>query len=253
MWQRFSDRGRPQTKNPNSADEPLHWSHPLTSGGNQVVGHLRLLEQSDTLDDPIRDNAVQDLARILGELLNEVTDARRTAETLASEIAMTAPLLPHKKSNECLSQRLQSVLEALVDTLECTAAAMYTLDDATSELQTRSIWGLPLDTLTAQPRLLETAKADLEAMLGHVVTITDRQMFDLWRVPEREYESAVCVPLATATTVFGTVWIFHDQPRTFEDRELNLIEVLAGRLAMEIEHAALVSEAEGHPPKTPTH
>ena len=236
------DRDRSKGKSRIALTGSTLWSHPVQSSAQQVVGHLKLVENSDGGGDPRHASAVLDLAQTLGRLINDVADARRTAETLASEIALTSPFPARKQTRGNLNQRLQSVLQALVDSMECEAAVMYMLDDATSELRIRSMWGLSIESLSAPPRILETAKADLEAMLGHAVTISDGHMFDLWSVPEREYESAACVPLATATTILGTVWIFDDKPRAFEDRELNLIEVLAGRLAVEIEHAALVGE-----------
>ncbi|MDG2206854.1 MAG: GAF domain-containing protein [Pirellulales bacterium] len=252
-WHSGFDRERLKGKNRIARAGPTLWSQPVRSSAQQVVGHLKLVENSDSVDDPRHASAVLDLAQTLGRLINDVADARRTAETLASEIALTSPFTARKQTRGNLNQWLQSVLQALVDSLECVAAAMYVLDDATSELRIRSMWGLPVESLSAQPRILETAKADLEAMLGHAVAISNGHMFDLWSVPEREYDSAVCVPLATATTILGTVWIFDDKPRTFEDRELNLIEVLAGRLAVEIEHAALVGEVGSELNGTPRH
>ncbi len=241
-WHSCFDRDRSKGKSRIAFGGSTLWSHPVHSSSQQVMGHLKLVGNSGSSDDPRHTSAVLDLAQTLGRLINDVATARRTAETLASEIALTSPFPARKQTRSNLNQRLQSVLQALVDSMECVAAAMYVLDDATSELRMRSMWGLPVESLSAPPRILETAKADLEAMLGHAVAISDRHMFDLWSVPEREYDSAACVPLATATTILGSVWIFDDKPRSFEDRELNLIEVLAGRLAVEIEHAALVGE-----------
>ena len=234
----------------NGSVRPL-WSAPVRSSTASIAGHLQLIEHGET-NNPAQLDAVFELAHLLGELLNGLIEARTTAETLACEIA-TTQAMPSKHATADLGHRLQSVLQAMVETLDCTAAGMYVLDDATSLLQLRTMWGLAVDSLTAEPRVLETAKADLEAMLGHAVVLSNKQMFDLWQVPAMEYEAAVCVPLSTATTVLGTVWVYHTQSRTFEHAELNLIEVLTGRLAMELECANPGWCAVGAPPELPVH
>ena len=210
------------------------WS--ATVGSSPDAVRLQLLPQGTT------SNAGQcaahvELAEKLCELLDGYFKARVTAEKLASEIGVKQ-LEPSRKRTGNLEQGLQHVLQTMVETLACTAAGIYVLDDATSVLQLRTMWGLPIDSLIAEPRNLETAKADLEAMLGHTVVLSNKQMFELWQVPEADFEAAVCVPLATATTVLGTVWIYHTQSRPFSDPEVNLIEVLTGRLAIELDSVA---------------
>ena len=177
------------------------------------------------------------LAEQLGELLDGYVKARHTVQKIAVEMGVQQ-LQPYRKQTENPEHALQHVLRTMVETLDCTAASMYLLDDATSILQLRTMWGLPIEILAAEPRSLENARADLEAMLGHAVVLSNKQMFELWQVPEMNFEAAVCVPLATATTVLGTVWIYHTRSRPFSDPEVNLIEVLTGRLAMELESAA---------------
>ena len=64
--------------------------------------------------------------------------------------------------------------------------------------------------------------------------------FDLWSVPQEDFGAAVCVPISTASSLLGTLWIFHTEPWEFEDREANLLEILAGSLAAELEREALL-------------
>jgi len=224
----------PSTAHSSPVDASSLWS--ATVGSSQDAVRMQLLAKETTC------NAQQcaahvELAEKISDVLDEYFKARITAEQLASEIGVKQ-LQPSRKRIGNLEQDLQHVLQTMVQTLACTAAGMYVLDDATSVLQLRTMWGLPIDSLIAEPRNLETARADLEAMLGHAVVLSNKQMFELWQVPEIDFESAVCVPLATATTVLGTVWIFHTHPRPFSDPEVNLIEVLTGRLAIELESAA---------------
>jgi hypothetical protein len=51
------------------------------------------------------------------------------------------------------------------------------------------------------------------------------------------------VPVSSPTTPLGTLWILSDAPRDFSDHETNLIEVVAGRLAAELEREVLLDDA----------
>jgi phosphoserine phosphatase RsbU/P len=53
----------------------------------------------------------------------------------------------------------------------------------------------------------------------------------------------VCVPIATPTMLLGTLWIFSHQQRDFLPRETNVLEVVAGRLAAELEREMLMRSA----------
>jgi len=100
---------------------------------------------------------------------------------------------------------------------------------------------LPLDRLTAPARPLQGAMADLEALLGHAVVLEDPQLMKKWAPPE-PFASAVCVPLSTPTTLLGTLWVFCNRRRDFDDRQTNLIEMVAGRLAADLEREMLLRE-----------
>ena len=123
----------------------------------------------------------------------------------------------------------------------CDAAALYLLDEATSKLKLRSCWGLPLDRLTAPPRMLQGAVADLESLLGHAVVLEDTAMMRHWRAPE-DFNAAVCVPVSTSTTILGTLWMFSNKKRDFTAPETNIVEVIAGRVAADLEREMLWQE-----------
>ena len=124
-----------------------------------------------------------------------------------AELAAGVPFVPHEEEEKHLAARLDAVLRGGTEAVDCQAAALYLLDDATSQLKMRSCWGLPLDRLAAPARPLKGAVADLEALLGHAVVVEDTDVLRHWNVPE-EFPAAVCVPVATSTTLLGTLWIF---------------------------------------------
>ena len=105
----------------------------------------------------------------------------------------------------------------------------------------RSCWGLPKRRLLDEARPLHDQLADLEAMLGHAVVLEDPAMFGLWRVPE-QCAACVCVPISTPTIPLGTLWIYSKEPRGFNDQETNIIEIVAGRIAADLERETMLRE-----------
>ena len=129
--------------------------------------------------------------------------------------------------------RMTNSLRGAVNGLDCAAAALYLLDDATTELTMRAMWGLDPPVLVAEPRPLQGALADLEALCGHAVVLEDKIMHELWSVPE-PCAAAVCLPVATPTTILGTLWFFCQTPRKFDESTTHLMEIIAGGLALEL-------------------
>ena len=123
----------------------------------------------------------------------------------------------------------------------CQAAGVYLLDAATTELKLRSAWGLPLDRFTAPARPLGTSTADLEALAGHAVVLEDPKLAFEWNPPER-FAAAVCVPISSATAPLGTLWIYSSMARPFSDAEVNIAEIVAGRVASDLEREMLLAE-----------
>ena len=157
-------------------------------------------------------------------------------------LAAGVPIIVRPGEEKHLAARLQAVLRGGAQAVGCHAAALYLLDESTSHLKLRSSWGLPPERLTDPPRPLQGAMADLEAMLGHAVVLEDTGLVPNWNVPE-EFPCAACVPVATAATILGTLWVFCDARRDFNDRETNILEVVAGRLAADLEREMLLRES----------
>ena len=151
-------------------------------------------------------------------------------------------MVPHREEEKHLAERLEAALLAGGEAVGCDAAALYLLDEATTELKLRSSWGLPFDRLTAPARPLQGAVADLEALLGHAVVLNDDSLMATWNVPE-DFPAAVCVPVSSPTTLLGTLWVFSNEKRDFNDRETNILEVVAGRLASDLEREMLLRAA----------
>ena len=183
--------------------------------------------------------AVRMLAGSVADLLGELLQTRHALRQREAELAAGVPVVPHREEQKHLAARLEAVLRAGVDAVDCHAAGVYLLDEATTELKLRCSYGLPADRLAAPARPLQGAVADLEALLGHAVVLDDDSVMPTWNVPE-DFPAAVCVPISTPTMLLGTLWVFSNEKRGFNDRETNILEVIAGRLASDLEREMLM-------------
>ena len=225
-------------------DEPtsLTWSTPVTPGRGMPPGHLRLSKVGspalldESVDPPTE---IRQLGSALAGMLAELLGTHHALWLREAELAASVPVVAPLQDTEHLAVRLQSVLRSGAESVGCPAAGLYLLDDATTSLKLRSSFGMPRERLAEPARPLQGALADLEAMLGHAVVLSDLDHQTHWNPPE-DFPAAVCVPVCTPTTILGTLWVFSNEPRNFTDRETNLIEVIAGRLASDLERENLL-------------
>ena len=89
--------------------------------------------------------------------------------------------------------------------------------------------------------------ADLEALLGHAVALeSTADMVGAWKTPEPA-EAALCVPVSSPTVPLGTLWFFCNRERPFSDEQTNMAEVVAGKIAADLERTALLQEQISRP------
>lgn len=220
------------------------WSCAIPAVDDSPAGRLVLEKGSETAASPgaaDRLEETQQLVATVAELLGELHRARQTVWRQAAELATAIPVAGHPHEQEHLAQRLEAVLKGGAEAIGCHAAALYLLDDATTVLRLRSSWGLPPHRLLAAERPLREAMADVEALAGHAIVLEDTRLLPHWRCPEN-FASAVCVPVASPTIELGTLWMFCGRVRDFTDQETNLVEIIAGRLAADLEREVLLRE-----------
>jgi len=216
---------------------------PISSGGKAepcTMGVARSLTSVSLI--PERD--VEHLARALADMISEAHQWQAALRRREAELAAQVQLTFHEPKNHGLAQLLEQILRSGAKAIQCDAAALYLLDHETSLLKIRSIWGLPEERFTDPPRSLGTALADLEAMLGHAVVLKEGEFLtEQWNTPEN-FPASVCVPVASSTSIHGTLWCFADTPMDFDSGAINLLEIIAGRIAIELERKTLLRE--GH-------
>ncbi len=226
----------------------LMWSAPVNPGVGNSPGHIRLLssgKRSPGQTSPISLEHAAQLAGAVGKLWSELLATRHALAHREAELASGVPVIvrEHDDDSPSMAARLEAVLRAGAQAIGCEAAALYLLDAATTELKLRASWGLPRQRMTEPARELRGALADLEALLGHAVVTNDERLYSYWKVPEVGYAACVCVPVLSQSMPLGTLWAFAQQPRDFSDPQTNILEVVAGRIAAELEREALVGEA----------
>lgn len=218
---------------------------PVDPGLGIALGHFRMGvhgtgagPESPRIDIESAEELAASVAKLLGEL-HHTQDALWRRE---AELAAGVPLTPHPQDNQHLASRLEATLKGGAKALGCHAGALYLLDEATTLLKLRASWGLPRSRFTDPPRPLCDALADLEALAGHAVALEDTSNWSHWNPPET-FSAAVCVPVSTPTVPLGTLWLFSTKARQFTDQETNLAEIVAGRLASDLEREMLMVEA----------
>jgi serine phosphatase RsbU (regulator of sigma subunit) len=182
-----------------------------------------------------------DLATELANLAKELWQVEQALYQREAELATGVPVVAPRRQDGQLSRRLEAILRGGAEAIGCVAAGLYLLDAATTELSLRSAWNLPRDRFTRGPRPLQGAMADLEALCGHAVTIEDAALDATWNAPE-PFAAFVCVPVSSAGTPLGTLWLFAERSRRFTDAEANVAEIVAGRLAAELERESVVAQ-----------
>ena len=190
---------------------------------------------------PVAAPAVRRLAEQVTSYHRRLEEAYQALREREAELATAIPLSVLDDEGVHLAERLEWVLQAGAEALGCDAAALYLLDDATQELKLRVAWGLPRHRLAEPPRALRGAVADLEALMGSAVVLEDVEWVPLWRAPER-FPSALCVPVSTSHTPLGTLWFFSRQRRGFDDAQVQLSEVISGRIVADLERETLRHE-----------
>ncbi|MDO4585945.1 MAG: GAF domain-containing protein [Planctomycetia bacterium] len=178
------------------------------------------------------------IADVLAETYRLTLALRQSESEIAALTTASQPI--HLDTSKRFSQRLTSLLKKGAITIDCQAASLYLLDNETTSLKLRSCWGLPDERLTEPARPLRGALADLEALLGNAVILNESYLYELWKAPEC-FSTSICVPIQSSNAILGTIWFFSDQKNDFCIQDLQILEIVSGRIALELEHFALVN------------
>ncbi|MBX7072232.1 MAG: SpoIIE family protein phosphatase [Pirellulales bacterium] len=213
--------------------------YPILGIAGQLRGYLTVDCEGRAGNRSARTSA--QLTQAIAGLLTETCRAQDALWRREAELATGVPVSIARENEAHLAERLEGILRCGVDAIGMNSAALYLLDVDTTYLKLRACYGMSRSKLTESPRPLSGSLADLEALLGHAVVLTEPGQLMQWSCPE-PCASAVCLPISGPSMPLGTVWFFSDQKRDPSSRETELLEIIAGRLACELERDAILAE-----------
>ena len=185
--------------------------------------------------------AAGELAGAIAQLLGELHVAREELRKREAELAAGVPVIEREPTRAPSGRAVGSRAPRRRSghRLPCGGGVSVGFGHHRIEAA-RRLWAAPraADRGSAP---LRTATADLEALAGHAVVMKNRAIRAEWNAPEAA-AAAVCVPMSTAAIPLGTLWVFSARERDFSDEEVNLVEIVAGRLASDLEREVLMQE-----------
>jgi phosphoserine phosphatase RsbU/P len=174
-------------------------------------------------------------------LVQELRSAERTIERQEAQLATSLGVSIRHDEADALASRLNESLHRAAELTGSDAAALYLLDDSTSELKMRSCWGLPTSALSKPPRDLRGSLADLEALMGNAVLLENTQLAAEWNCPE-DFAAALCVPIGSPTMPHGTLWLWSSHVRDFSSADIDAAKAAGDKILVDIERGVLADE-----------
>ena len=183
------------------------------------------------------------LAQSAAQLARELEEARSALRRQEAELASRAAVVADDTARDRLADRLEKLLADATAACVCDAAAVYILDDDTTRLSTRSVFGLNPQRLESSPRPLRGSRGDLEALVRGVVAIDELSESDGlgWHSPE-PFPSGICAALVQDGLPIGTLWLFANRRTEFNSAQTAAARVAAAGIASELARAASVPE-----------
>ena len=130
--------------------------------------------------------------------------------------------------------QLENTMEFAAEYVGGSKSTLWLLDEQARYLNYVAGVGLSeSESHKTDPRLLVAAPAEITAMAGQAVVALDPSEAEELDCPFG-CESAVCLPVSTSESILGAVWFDGGARVDWEDRELELLEMMAGRMALEL-------------------
>ncbi len=174
-------------------------------------------------------------------LVQQLHRAEQQLEQQEAQLATAVGVSVSSDEATLLCDKLKDTLHRVAAQTGSDAAAIYLLDDSTSELKLRSVWGMPASKLSRPARPLREALADLEALMGNAVLIENTALAPDWNCPE-DFASGMCLPIGTPTMPQGTLWLWSDHVRDFSSLDIEVARLAADKSLAEIERCVLAGE-----------
>lgn len=184
--------------------------------------------------------ASQRLADDISAVWNELQTARAELASREVELATcVATSLPVDETAK-LEHLLKSLLRSAMDLGGFDSASVWLVDDDALALNQRLAAG-PHFSGSPASRHLGESRADVRAMTGSVIVMESSRDVAKWQAPV-ECQSAVCLPVSSLSNLYGSLWLVRNQPGDVSEPVTTVLEIIAGRIAAELERAALARQ-----------
>ncbi len=174
-------------------------------------------------------------------LVQQLHTAEKVIQRQEAQLATALGVTLRPDESEILASRLHESLHRAAELTGSDAAALYLLDDATSQLKMRSCWGMPPSALAKPARELRGSLADLEALMGNAVLLENTKLAPEWNCPEN-YAAAMCVPIGSPTMPHGTLWLWSDHVRDYGSCDIDAAKAAGDKILVDIERSVLADE-----------
>ncbi|MFU7560248.1 SpoIIE family protein phosphatase [Roseiconus sp. JC912] len=193
---------------------------------------------------PVEKASAAELAQLATEMASDIEMLQSHVRKREVELAAMAVAPYHTADVEETCASIEGTLRDAAEALRFDAAAIYVLDDDTQFLNTRVVFGLPQERLTAEPRALRGSRGDLEAMVQEVVMIDDlhNEIGSTWNAPENA-GSAICAAIYKGDLPVGTLWLFSQNRKPLDKSHAAIARMAAKLVALNLS-AAVQSRAQ---------
>ncbi len=174
-------------------------------------------------------------------LVQKLDEAETMIREQEAALATSVGVSVRKDETRVLSSRINESLLRAAEQTGSDAAAVYLLDDTTSQLKMRGCWGMATDRLAKPPRDLRGSLGDLEALMGNAVLLENTALAREWQCPE-DYAAAMCLPIGSPTMPQGTIWLFSDHVRDFSTEDIEAAKAASEKIQVDIERCVLADE-----------
>ncbi len=187
------------------------------------------------------------LAAAAAELTRQLTDSQAALRCREAELAVLESKFGRASVKiPSIADELQRILSDGVAATGFDAAALYLLNEDTTELKLRCLFGLDPTRLLDPPRDLADCRADLEAMVCGVCTIENQHavLMDTWNCPESEFGRAICATVNADDLPLGTLWFYGQQPvDEISDAQAAAARLTASQIANEMNRVSITGDA----------
>ena len=190
---------------------------------------------------PVAFEAARGLATALGGMLGEVLSLRRAVFEREAELAAGVPLVPNPAETEHLANRLQAVLRGGAAGRGLRRGGPLPSRRGNQQAQTKVLLGTAFGSAHGPGAPAARGRGRSGITVG-TRRGAGRHSHDAALARPEEFAAAVCVPVSTSTTILGTLWMFCNERRNFTAPQTNIVEVVAGRLAADLEREMLWQE-----------